>query len=140
MKKLSTAALIAAALVVASGSAMAQDDPNQSAQNSDTSMPNSPWKYKGMPDAGEFNPTGPRYEPPPPPPPPPHARGRVERDEEWNAGVPGVFVAGDAGRGQSLIVWAIAEGRSAAASVDRYLQGATELPVSITPTQVQYQP
>ena len=71
MKKLSTAALIAAALVVASGSAMAQDDPNQSAQNSDTSMPNSPWKYKGMPDAGEFNPTGPRYEPPPPPPPPP---------------------------------------------------------------------
>ena len=40
----------------------------------------------------------------------------------------GVFVAGDAGRGQSLIVWAIAEGRAAAASVDRYLMGETSLP------------
>jgi glutamate synthase (NADPH/NADH) small chain len=45
-----------------------------------------------------------------------------------------VFVAGDAGRGQSLIVWAIAEGRSAAASVDAYLTGATTLPVAISPT------
>ena len=43
----------------------------------------------------------------------------------------GVFVAGDMGRGQSLIVWAIAEGRAAAAAVDRYLMGATELPVPI---------
>ena len=67
-------------------------------------------------------------------------RGRVERDEDWNAGVPGVFVAGDTGRGQSLVVWAIAEGRSVAAAVDRYLRGATELPAPVTPTQVQFQP
>ena len=46
----------------------------------------------------------------------------------------GIFVAGDAGRGQSLIVWAIAEGRSAAASVDRYLSGTTQLPAPIEPT------
>lgn len=64
------------------------------------------------------------------------ARGRVARDADWNAGVPGVFVAGDAGRGQSLIVWAIAEGRSVAASVDRYLRGSTELPAPVTPDQV----
>ena len=43
-------------------------------------------------------------------------------------------MAGDAGRGQSLIVWAIAEGRSAAASVDRYLSGTTQLPAPIEPT------
>ena len=43
--------------------------------------------------------------------------------------LPGVFVAGDAGRGQSLIVWAIAEGRAAAAAVDTYLTGSTTLPV-----------
>jgi glutamate synthase (NADPH/NADH) small chain len=48
--------------------------------------------------------------------------------------VPGVFVAGDAGRGQSLIVWAIAEGRSAARGVDRALTGASELPAPIRPT------
>jgi glutamate synthase (NADPH/NADH) small chain len=48
--------------------------------------------------------------------------------------VDGVFVAGDAGRGQSLIVWAIAEGRSVAASVDRYLTGQTNLPAPIPPT------
>jgi glutamate synthase (NADPH/NADH) small chain len=47
--------------------------------------------------------------------------------------VPGVFVAGDVGRGQSLIVWAIAEGRSAAASVDAYLTGSTTLPAPIKP-------
>jgi glutamate synthase (NADPH/NADH) small chain len=47
---------------------------------------------------------------------------------------PGVFVAGDAGRGQSLIVWAIAEGRSAAAAVDRYLGGSTNLHAPIAPT------
>ena len=68
------------------------------------------------------------------------ARGRIERDNDWSAGVPGVFVAGDSGRGQSLIVWAIAEGRSAAASVDRYLCGTTGLPSPITPSQVQYRP
>jgi NADPH-dependent glutamate synthase beta subunit-like oxidoreductase len=48
---------------------------------------------------------------------------------------PGVFVAGDAGRGQSLIVWAIAEGRAAAAGVDRFLTGSTTLPVPIPPTE-----
>ena len=46
----------------------------------------------------------------------------------------GVFVAGDAGRGQSLIVWAIAEGRAAAAAVDAYLEGETELPSPVRPT------
>ncbi len=48
--------------------------------------------------------------------------------------VPGVFAAGDMGRGQSLIVWAIAEGRSCAAGVDRYLMGETSLPSPIAPT------
>jgi glutamate synthase (NADPH/NADH) small chain len=48
--------------------------------------------------------------------------------------VPGVFVAGDMGRGQSLIVWAIAEGRSCAAAVDEYLVGETALPAPIEPT------
>ena len=48
---------------------------------------------------------------------------------------PGVFVAGDAGRGQSLIVWAIAEGRAAAAAVDTYLTGSTTLPAPIPPTE-----
>ena len=52
-------------------------------------------------------------------------RGNVARDPEYQTSVPGVFVAGDMGRGQSLIVWAIAEGRSAAASVDQYLRGLT---------------
>lgn len=68
------------------------------------------------------------------------ARGRVVRDEHWATTHPGVFVAGDAGRGQSLIVWAIAEGRSAAAAVDEYLRGRTELPAPIAPTDVQYRP
>ncbi|AVO34136.1 hypothetical protein C6570_07680 [Ottowia oryzae] len=63
--------LVAAALTFAGGFAVAQDDPHQSAQNSDTSLPNSPWKARGIPDSGEFNPTGPRYETPRPPPPPP---------------------------------------------------------------------
>jgi glutamate synthase (NADPH/NADH) small chain len=45
-----------------------------------------------------------------------------------------VFVAGDAGRGQSLIVWAIAEGRAAAAAVDRFLEGETQLPSPVRPT------
>ena len=49
--------------------------------------------------------------------------------------MPGVFVAGDAGRGQSLIVWAIAEGRAAAAAVDEYLTGSTTLPAPIPPTE-----
>jgi len=61
-------------------------------------------------------------------------RGNIARDEQYATNVAGVFVAGDAGRGQSLIVWAIAEGRSAAASVDRYLTGRTNLPFPIPPT------
>ena len=50
-------------------------------------------------------------------------RGTVWRDDEWMTSEPGVFTAGDMQRGQSLIVWAIADGRQAAASVDRYLAG-----------------
>jgi glutamate synthase (NADPH/NADH) small chain len=62
------------------------------------------------------------------------ARGNVARDRSFATSVPGVFVAGDMGRGQSLIVWAIAEGRSAAAAVDEYLAGETVLPAPILPT------
>ena len=51
------------------------------------------------------------------------ARGNIARDGSYATNVDGVFVAGDAGRGQSLIVWAIAEGRSAAKAVDAYLTG-----------------
>jgi glutamate synthase (NADPH) small chain len=61
-------------------------------------------------------------------------RGNVRRDASFMSSVDGVFVAGDAGRGQSLIVWAIAEGRSAAAGVDRWLSGSTTLPAPIPPT------
>jgi glutamate synthase (NADPH/NADH) small chain len=61
-------------------------------------------------------------------------RGNVARDGRYAASVDGVFVAGDAGRGQSLIVWAIAEGRAAAAAVDEFLTGTTNLPVPIPPT------
>ena len=61
-------------------------------------------------------------------------RGNVRRDRDFMSSVDGVFVAGDAGRGQSLIVWAIAEGRSAAAGVDRWLSGSTTLPAPIAPT------
>jgi glutamate synthase (NADPH/NADH) small chain len=61
-------------------------------------------------------------------------RGNVTRDAEWATSVPGVWVAGDMGRGQSLIVWAIAEGRSAAAAIDRALSGSTLLPAPVTPT------
>ena len=61
-------------------------------------------------------------------------RGNVARDASFMTSVPGVFVAGDMGRGQSLIVWAIAEGRSAAAGVDRYLTGRDVLPAAIAPT------
>jgi glutamate synthase (NADPH) small chain len=64
------------------------------------------------------------------------ARGRIERDDSYMTGVPGVYVAGDAGRGQSLIVWAIAEGRSCAAAVDARLRGETDLPAPIQPTTV----
>ena len=61
-------------------------------------------------------------------------RGNVVRGNEFDTDIDGVFVAGDMGRGQSLIVWAIAEGRSAAAAVDRYLMGETALPAPIRPT------
>jgi glutamate synthase (NADPH) small chain len=61
-------------------------------------------------------------------------RGNVLRGDDFQTSVPGVFVAGDMGRGQSLIVWAIAEGRAAAAGVDRYLVGETALPAPIKPT------
>jgi glutamate synthase (NADPH/NADH) small chain len=62
------------------------------------------------------------------------ARGNIVRDETYATNVDGVFVAGDAGRGQSLIVWAIAEGRAAAAAVDSYLMGTTNLPAPISPS------
>ena len=61
-------------------------------------------------------------------------RSNVVRDERWATSVPNVFVCGDMGRGQSLIVWAIAEGRSAAAAVDKHLSGATQLPSPVLPT------
>jgi glutamate synthase (NADPH) small chain len=61
-------------------------------------------------------------------------RGNVARDDDWASSVEGVFVCGDAGRGQSLIVWAIAEGRACAASVDRFLMGETDLPAPVLPT------
>jgi len=63
-------------------------------------------------------------------------RGNVSRDGDYLTSVDGVFTAGDMGRGQSLIVWAIAEGRSAAAAVDRYLMGETALPAPVRPTDV----
>jgi glutamate synthase (NADPH) small chain len=61
-------------------------------------------------------------------------RGAIRRDEHFATTSPGVFVAGDAGRGQSLIVWAIAEGRACAAAVDHFLTGSTNLPSPIRPT------
>lgn len=61
-------------------------------------------------------------------------RGTVERGGDYQTSREGVFVAGDAGRGQSLIVWAIAEGRAAAAAVDTFLEGETHLPAPVKPT------
>jgi glutamate synthase (NADPH/NADH) small chain len=58
-------------------------------------------------------------------------RGNVGRDEWWMTSVPGVFTAGDMQRGQSLIVWAIAEGRSAARAMDHYLMGESQLPAPL---------
>lgn len=63
-------------------------------------------------------------------------RGNVKRNEEFRTTVEDVFVCGDMGRGQSLIVWAIAEGRSCAAAVDRLLSGSTQLHSPVTPTSV----
>ncbi len=61
-------------------------------------------------------------------------RGNVTRNSTYSTNQDGFFVAGDAGRGQSLIVWAIAEGRAAAAAIDEYLEGKTELPFPVKPT------
>ena len=61
-------------------------------------------------------------------------RGNIARGADWATNLADVFVAGDAGRGQSLIVWAIAEGRAAAAAVDAYLEGSSELPSPVQPT------
>jgi glutamate synthase (NADPH/NADH) small chain len=58
-------------------------------------------------------------------------RGNVQRDARWMTSVDGVFAAGDIQRGQSLIVWAIAEGRAAAASIDKHLMGSTDLPAPL---------
>jgi glutamate synthase (NADPH/NADH) small chain len=62
------------------------------------------------------------------------SRGNIARNASYASTLPGVFVAGDAGRGQSLIVWAIAEGRSVAAAVDGYLTGSSTLPAPVPPT------
>jgi glutamate synthase (NADPH/NADH) small chain len=62
-------------------------------------------------------------------------RGLIARDDEYQTNLENVFVCGDAGRGQSLIVWAIAEGRSAAAAVDRYLTGREQLPSTIAASE-----
>lgn len=59
-------------------------------------------------------------------------RGNVVRQKNYATSVPGVFVAGDAGRGASLIVWAIAEGRAVAAEVDKFLEGSTLLPAPVS--------
>src|SRR5215207_5749618 len=64
-------------------------------------------------------------------------RGNIGRDNNYATDVDGVFACGDAGRGQSLIVWAIAEGRACAAGVDAYLSGSTKLPRPIPPTARQ---
>jgi glutamate synthase (NADPH/NADH) small chain len=61
-------------------------------------------------------------------------KGTIERDGDYQTSESGVFVAGDAGRGQSLIVWAIAEGRAAASAVDAFLEGETQLPFPVRPT------
>jgi glutamate synthase (NADPH/NADH) small chain len=65
-----------------------------------------------------------------------NGRGAVAADAQWATNIDGVFVCGDQTRGQSLIVWAIAEGRAAAAAVDRWLMGATDLPAPIVPGQL----
>ena len=62
------------------------------------------------------------------------ARSNVARDDTFMTSEPGIFACGDMGRGQSLIVWAIAEGRSCASGVDSWLMGGTQLPRAIAPT------
>lgn len=65
-----------------------------------------------------------------------NVRGTLDCGPDWQTATPGVFVAGDAHRGASLVVWAIAEGRSAAAAIDTYLGNATRLPAPVTPTDM----
>jgi glutamate synthase (NADPH/NADH) small chain len=60
-------------------------------------------------------------------------RGTVSCGSDWQTDAPGVFVCGDAHRGASLIVWAIAEGRSAAHAVDAFLMGESDLPAPVRP-------
>jgi glutamate synthase (NADPH/NADH) small chain len=67
------------------------------------------------------------------------SNGNVARSSTWQASEEGFFVAGDAGRGQSLIVWAIAEGRSAAAAIDEYLEGVTQLPSPVKPDEKSFE-
>ncbi|WP_120004424.1 glutamate synthase subunit beta [Nesterenkonia muleiensis] len=62
------------------------------------------------------------------------SRGTIGRAEDYQTNVEGVFTVGDAGRGASLVVWAIAEGRAAAAKVDQYLEGSTRLPAPVAPS------
>lgn len=64
-------------------------------------------------------------------------QGTFAREDSFATDIEGVFVAGDAGRGQSLIVWAIAEGRAAAATIDKFLEGTTDLP---SPVKASDQP
>jgi glutamate synthase (NADPH/NADH) small chain len=64
------------------------------------------------------------------------SRGGVAVDQDWQTNVPGVFACGDMARGQSLIVWAIAEGRSAASAIDRHLMGESALPSPLVPGQL----
>ena len=61
-------------------------------------------------------------------------KNNLSRNQKYSTNIDGVFVAGDAGRGASLIVWAIAEGRAAAAAIDEYLEGTTSLPAPVKPT------
>ncbi len=67
-------------------------------------------------------------------------RGTFERRDDFRTNVPGVYVAGDAGRGQSLVVWAVAEGRAAAAAVDSSLSGSTALPAPVSASTVAMRP
>ena len=60
-----------------------------------------------------------------------NTQGNVERDNNWKTNLDNVFVAGDMQHGQSLIVWAIAEGRSAAKSIDEFLMGSSTLPAPV---------
>ena len=63
-------------------------------------------------------------------------RTNIARSDKYATNIDGLFVAGDAGRGQSLIVWAIAEGRAAAAAIDEYLEGTTQLPAPVKPSDI----